>query len=116
MKFTVTKAAPGESKKKRHWSGHILSMPTYKPSDLPPEGYLQWHEWADVQRRAGIKQVECPSCSKWQTPQELSTHEMTWDGKDRRGLVHTFSAFECSKCFAKRDLGHDGAGRAGRRG
>lgn len=82
----------------------VLVMPTYKPGDLPPEGYLQWHEWAEVQRKAGIKQVQCPTCSLWRTPQELSTHMLSWQVLDRRGRRHTLSEFECSKCFAKREV------------
>lgn len=80
---------------------HVLVMPNYKPGDLPPQGYLQWHEWAEVQRKAGIKQVECPSCGRWKTPQELSTHEVRWSAKTRRGQAIEFSAFQCAKCFAK---------------
>lgn len=30
----------------------ILEQATYKPGDLPPTGYLEWHEWAEVQRKA----------------------------------------------------------------
>jgi hypothetical protein len=89
------------AKKMQPWRGHLLIMPTFKPGDLPPEGYLQWHEWADVQRKAGIEQVECPTCSLWRTPQELSTYCITRTGKDRRGRDHTFSQFQCAKCFAK---------------
>jgi uncharacterized paraquat-inducible protein A len=44
----------------------------YKPGDMPPRGYLAWHEWAEVQRKAGIKQVACSQCGLWRTPQELS--------------------------------------------
>jgi hypothetical protein len=44
----------------------------YEPGDLPPDGYLAWHEWAEVQRKAGIKQVRCGGCGLWRTPQELS--------------------------------------------
>lgn len=83
------------------WRGHITVMPEYKPGDLPPEGYLQWHEWADVQRKAGIKQIQCPSCSKWLTSQELSTHEVRWSGMDRRGNTINRSAFQCSGCFER---------------
>lgn len=83
---------------------HILVMPEYKAGDLPPEGYLQWHEWAEVQRKAGIKQVECPTCGLWRTPQELSTHEIDWQVTDRRGTPLKHSSFECSKCFAKREV------------
>lgn len=92
------------TKKPEPWRGHILITPEFKPGDLPPEGYLAWHEWAEVQRKAGIKQVQCPSCSLWRTPQELSTHEVRWTAKDRRGWDHTFSEFECSKCFAKKEV------------
>ena len=31
----------------------MLEQDTYKSGDLPPEGYLAWHEWAEVQRNAG---------------------------------------------------------------
>jgi hypothetical protein len=82
-------------------STRINATPDYKPGDLPPEGYLQWHAWADVQLKAGIKQVECPTCAKWQTPQELSTHEITSMVKDRRGREFAQSAFQCAKCFEK---------------
>jgi hypothetical protein len=83
----------------RTW--RIEATPWYKPGDLPPKGYLQWHEWAEVQRKAGIKQVQCPTCGKWQTPQELSTHEVRWTGKDRRGKAIHQSAFQCAQCFEK---------------
>ena len=49
---------------------YIDIMPEFKPGDLPPSGYLEWHEWADVQRKAGIRQHRCKSCGKWVTPQE----------------------------------------------
>jgi hypothetical protein len=80
---------------------HVLIMPEFKPGDLPPEGYLAWHEWAETQRKAGIKQVKCPTCALWQTPQELSTHEVRWTTKDRRGREVKISEFQCAKCFAK---------------
>lgn len=81
---------------------HVLIMPTYKPGDLPPQGYLQWHEWAEVQRKAGIKQVQCPTCALWQTPQELSTYELSWSLANRKGQKIEMHAFECAKCFEKR--------------
>jgi ribosomal protein S27AE len=77
-------------------------MPDYKPGDLPPEGYLQWHEWAEVQRKAGIKQRQCPTCGLWRTPQELSTRQIKWTVKDRKGHAIRRSDFECAKCEAKR--------------
>jgi len=49
----------------------VLVMPKFNPGDLPPSGYLEWHEWADVQRKAGIKQSCCTRCCKLKTPQEV---------------------------------------------
>lgn len=74
---------------------------TYRPGDLPPEGYLQWHAWAEAQHKAGIRQVQCPTCGLWRTPQELSTREITSTLKDRKGHEFVRSAFQCAKCFAK---------------
>jgi hypothetical protein len=92
---------------------HVLIMPDYKPGDLPPEGYLQWHEWAEVQRKAGIRQVQCPTCALWRTPQELSTHEVAWAARDRKGRPHRISAFECAGCFTKRSPTPPGEATAG---
>lgn len=54
----------------------LLAQKEYKPGDLPPKGnnYLAWHEWADVQYKAGIKQKPCKRCGKWLTPQEVDSH------------------------------------------
>lgn len=75
----------------------ILVRDTYKPGDLPPDGYLAWHEWAEVQRKAGIKQVQCGKCGRWQTPQELSGKTMRWTAQSRNGPVEQ-TAPVCSKC------------------
>ena len=80
---------------------HVSIAGEYKPGDLPPDGYMQWHEWAEVQRKAGIKQVQCPTCSLWRTPQELSTNELLWTVRDGKGRGMTRSAFQCAKCFEK---------------
>lgn len=89
------------ARRPRPWRGHILVMPTYNPGDLPPEGYLQWHEWAEVQRKAKIKQVECPTCAKWRTPQELSTLVIKWTVQNRLGQTFERSAFRCAECFER---------------
>ncbi len=47
----------------------ILIAGEYKPGDHPPDGYLQWHEWARVQHKAGLRQRRC-SCGLWRYPQE----------------------------------------------
>lgn len=67
---------------KQHRRNHglvcLLAPPTFKPGDKPPSGrldtYLNWHEWADVQRRAGIRQSQCSACGRWITPQEREDH------------------------------------------
>lgn len=55
----------------------LLIMPFFKAGDKPPvnAGYLEWHEWADVQHKAGIRQTQCAGCRKWITPQELDDHK-----------------------------------------
>jgi hypothetical protein len=53
---------------------HICVVSKFKAGDLPPSGYLEWHEWAKVQQRAGIRQSLC-ICGKWITPQEQPNHE-----------------------------------------
>ena len=58
-------------KRRRHHAVRTLERSTFKPGDPPPEGYRQWHEWAGVQRAAGIQQVQCGACKLWRTPQEM---------------------------------------------
>lgn len=77
---------------------HLLVMPEYKPGDPAPEGYLQWHEWADVQAKAGLKQVECVRCGRWKFPQELSATVQRWEARDRRGKVVQQEGAVCLKC------------------
>ena len=48
----------------------ICATPKYKPGDPRPSGYLEWHEWARVQHRAGLRQRRCPKCLLWHWPQE----------------------------------------------
>lgn len=76
----------------------LLVQPTFKPGDLPPDGYLAWHEWADVQRKAGIRQVECGVCGLWRTPQELSDQERTFTGRTRSGQAIERRLPVCAKC------------------
>ena len=47
-------------------------IPTFKPGDLPPIGYREWHEWAEVQALAGLVQRQCPACKLWLFPQETT--------------------------------------------
>lgn len=48
---------------------HII--PHFKPGDPPPTGYVEWHEWAKVQGRAGLRQRKCWRCGLWRFPQEV---------------------------------------------
>ncbi len=43
----------------------------YKKGDPPPEGYIEWHEWAGKQSRSGLKQSQCVNCRRWRFPQEF---------------------------------------------
>ena len=79
---------------------HLLAQQDYKPGDLPPDGYLAWHEWAEVQRKAGIKQVECGRCGVWKTPQELSAGTLSIVARDKRGNEVTTEHPVCSRCAA----------------
>ena len=81
--------------------GIITEQSTFKPGDLPPEGYLAWHEWAEVQRKAGIKQVQCGICGKWKTPQELSGRTITtMASRTKRGPRNVaLTSPVCMKCL-----------------
>jgi hypothetical protein len=46
-------------------------VPFFKAGDPPPSGYVEWHEWASVQLRAGLRQKRCESCGRYRFPQEL---------------------------------------------
>jgi hypothetical protein len=63
----------------------ILEQETYKPGDQAPSGYLAWHEWAEVQHKAGLRQVQCGKCGLWRYPQELSGETIKWRGFTARG-------------------------------
>ena len=77
----------------------LTIMPIFQPGDLPPKGYLEWHEWAEVQRKAGIKQVECGGCGKYKTPQELTGHLRVTEAKDKKGNVVFIREPICNECF-----------------
>jgi len=83
---------------RRHGTVCLLAQETYKPGDLPPDGYLAWHEWADVQRKAGIKQVECGECGLWRTPQELSGIEREYTATTRGGQLVKRRLPVCGRC------------------
>lgn len=69
----------------------------YAPGDPAPDGYLAWHEWADVQIKAGLKQYACGRCVKWKFPQELSgeTDSHTLQSKKGSVLIVTPVCLDC---------------------
>lgn len=82
---------------------HMTVGQDYAVGSQPPEGYLAWHEWAEIQAKKGkLKQCECGKCGMWRFPQELSSETLTTVGKDRRGRSVVIVSKICNKC-AKND-------------
>lgn len=69
----------------------------FKPGDQSPSGYLDWHEWAEVQHKAGLRQKECGRCGKWKYPQELSDQMDRITMQSKRGPV-ILETTVCKKC------------------
>jgi len=82
----------------------ILEQAKYKPGDQAPEGYLAWHEWAEVQHKAGLRQKQCGRCGLWRYPQQLSalvdSTEVTGMRK-RQPFRRTLETPVCNDCAAK---------------
>lgn len=79
---------------------HICGTATYKPGDPRPSGYLDFHEWAMVQMKAGLKEMKCSSCGKWKFQHEMSErlekrtmHDSQW----REVEVTLRSCVKCEK-------------------
>ena len=75
----------------------VCVQPDFKPGDQEPEGYLAWHEWAEVQHKAGLRQKECGRCGKWKYPQQLSGTIDRCEMQSRNGPV-TLSTPVCNEC------------------
>ncbi len=73
----------------------------YQPGDPAPAGYLDWHEWAQVQIDFGLRQIRCSRCVKYKFPQELSARLRTSRPHDRDGNVIAVTAPVCKACEAK---------------
>lgn len=54
--------------------GTVALVATFQPGDFAPSGYCDWHEWAKVQMRAGLRQVRCSRCERFKFPQELASN------------------------------------------
>lgn len=88
--------------------GILSVVGQYKPGDPPPTGYNDWHEWAEVQHKAGLRQKLCGRCSLWCYPQELSDLEDVSYARTGRGAkrgggreVKVVSPV-CKKCAAEK--------------
>jgi hypothetical protein len=79
----------------------------YMPGDPPPEGYLEWHEWAAVQHRAGLRQQQCCDCSQWRYPHELSTQPVEFVVFTARGKRVRLSEWRCVKCAERKEAARD---------
>ena len=74
----------------------------YKAGSMPPEGYIASQEWDAVQRKAGLRQVQCEHCCLWQYPQEIaSQREATL--RNGRGKAVIVTAHTCKKCAALKE-------------
>lgn len=51
----------------------------YKPGDPAPDGHLNWHAWADVQHKAGLRQKKCGMCGLWDLVNELLDRLRRWE-------------------------------------
>lgn len=84
----------------------ILEQDAYKPGDQAPEGYLAWHEWAEVQHKAGLRQRKCGRCGLYCYPQQLSAlidrQELTGLRK-RKPTRHVLETPVCNVCAALPD-------------
>lgn len=69
----------------RFSGGIVCHQPNFKPGDPEPTGYLAWHEWAEVQHKAGLRQKQCCRCGKFKYPQELSDRVHRTMGRVKRG-------------------------------
>lgn len=71
----------------------ILASPKYKPHDPPPESYLAWHEWAGVQYKAGLRQIECGCHGRWLFPSEREGHKFYRPVENPDGLTVRFEEY-----------------------
>lgn len=82
----------------------VLEQQRYRPGDQAPDGYLAWHEWAEVQHKAGLRQKQCGRCGLWRYPQQLSalvdSTEVTGLRK-RQPFRRTLETPVCNDCAEK---------------
>lgn len=83
-------------------TGIIDATPPFKPNDPAPEGYIAWHDWAEVQIKAGLRQKQCAFCSLWKFPQELSETVLKSKLQTSRGKTVEVESPVCKDCEPKK--------------
>lgn len=78
----------------------LLVGQDYEIGSMPPSGYLQWHEWAGIQHKSGLRQQQCGRCGKWYFPQELSSEVDKGQARlgRKNGPVVTIATPVCLMC------------------
>ena len=79
-------------------NGVLTVAGNYTPGSQAPAGYLDWHEWAEVQHKAGLRQKECAKCGRWKYPQELSEQTSECIGTTRGGQKVRIVGPVCNEC------------------
>lgn len=51
-----------------------ISKGPFKPGDQPPAGYNDRIDWANIQYRAGLRQVR-RACGRFHFPSEICSHD-----------------------------------------
>jgi hypothetical protein len=64
----------------------------YPKGSQPPEGYVQWHDWARAQHLHGLRQQKCRRCGLFYFPQEADKHKHCMPFRDFRKAVITGAA------------------------
>jgi hypothetical protein len=57
-----------QSKYKKIADSSITRCPEHKVKDM---SYGEWQEWADQLHNKGIRQKQCPVCTRWLFPEEF---------------------------------------------
>lgn len=86
--------------------GRVTFGQRWDVGDQPPNGYLDWDEWAGVQHKGGLRQVHCPECVTYKYPQELSHEIVTMTcyrlNRKREQIPVTLMSRRCNACVSRR--------------
>lgn len=88
---------PGKSFKLNGYACRLEYVGDYAPGDPPPDGYCDWHAWAEIQYKSGLRQKRCGICSLFAFPQELSDKTVSGTDAKKRRFVRPV----CKKCEGK---------------